>query len=68
MSDPSLERCTEFGDDCIFVKTVRKHVARSHLSKSRFRSRAPLLQEERLQLEMSRFTSRSLALDHTHRC
>ena len=38
------------------------------MNKSHSGSRAPLLQEERFQLDMSRLTSRSLALHHTQRC
>ena len=49
-------------------RTIRKHFACPHSDKSHFRSRAPLLQEERFQLDMSRLASRSLALDHTLRC
>ena len=36
-------------------------------SQSHFRWRAPLLQEERFQLDVSRFTNRALALNHTQR-
>ena len=49
-------------------QTVRRHFARHHLDKSHFWSRAPLLQEERFQLDVSRLTSRALALDHSQRC
>ena len=43
ISNPCLERCIEFGVDCIFCLTVRKHFARPHLDTCHFRSRAPLL-------------------------
>ena len=36
-------------------------------SQSHIRWRAPLLQEERFQLDVSRFTNRALALNHTQR-
>ena len=49
-------------------QTISKHFARLHLDKSHFWSRAPLLQEERIQLDVSRYTSGALALDHTQRC
>ena len=49
-------------------QSISKHFARPHVDKSHFWSRAPLLQEERFQLDMSRLASRALALDHTQRC
>ena len=49
-------------------QTISKHFARHYLDKSHFWSRAPLLREERFQLDVSRFKRRPLALDHTQRC
>ena len=48
-----------------FRQTVGKHLARHHFDESYFWSRTPLLQGKRFQLDVSRFTSRALALNHT---
>ena len=69
VSHPSLRRWTEFGVDCTFVtQSASISLVLSHLEKSHFWPRAPLLQEERFQLDVSRFTSRAHALHHTQRC
>ena len=49
-------------------QTISKHFARLHLDTSHIWWRAPLLQEECFQLDVSRFTSSALELDHTQRC
>ena len=48
-------------------QTASNHLARRHLDTSHLWPRATLLQEERFQLDVSRFTSRVLALHHTQR-
>ena len=67
ISNPSLERWTEFFRPYL-RQTVSKHLARLHLDNFHFWSRAPSLHDERCQLDVCRFTTGALALDHVQRC